>query len=623
MKTYIYIYILFLLILISNIHLFAEGTKEMCPTSSDVGNLQINDKGRPFAMESNSDSLHRLYFTVSDVSEIVCIGFNHIGSGSGTYRIMNPDGTIAQAQQAIPTSGAGFINNYTEAAAGPKIAGVPANGYSPIIFVPRAVGHFYIEFTTTLSNAYHFDYFDLTVMDASATPIPGRLWSYAWDLNTRSGGGEYNGSFYIYTEDQFITKIDMNGIQPYGFVVCANSYGTDNTPNANNENRKSVSGNHVDPQYKIFLNLPDTNVFPTGEIPEIIDSLSVIGTPIAGDSVMFSINVSSPGSIEVLLNLNGIAGYQSDSEDVLLIANINANGDTLVWDGKDGYGTDVEAGMVIEMESIFASGITHFPIYDAENCPRGIIVTRELPVSSPATLYWDDDNLGGSTNVDGDLSANGHAYPENNYGNERTVNTWWDGYRIPDAGSFSMMMEGILPIELISFKAYPNDDDFIVVEWETASEINNDYFTVERSQDGIAFHSLRLIGGATNSTTRVSYSVLDDSPLLGTSYYRLKQTDLDGQYSYSNIVQVSNKSVNFTLNPNPVYENGNIKLSLGVFIPDDVYVKIIRMNGEIVFNTKENPQSDYMDIKKELESGIYWVNVRCRNQEVAKKIVVL
>ena len=95
-----------------------------------------------------------------------------------------------------------------------------------------------------------------------------------------------------------------------------------------------------------------------------------------------------------------------------------------------------------------------------------------------------------------------------------------------------------LPVELISFTASLEGSNAIL-NWITASEINSDYFEIERSLDGINFESISMIDGAGNSNHQLSYSDIDyNVDLLGVSvfYYRLKQTDFDGSYSYSQIV---------------------------------------------------------------------------------------
>lgn len=96
----------------------------------------------------------------------------------------------------------------------------------------------------------------------------------------------------------------------------------------------------------------------------------------------------------------------------------------------------------------------------------------------------------------------------------------------------------ILPIELAELNAF-YDGKNIVIEWATASEHNNSYFTVQKTYDGRAFEDIGQIAGAGNSQTLQQYSLIDPYPYRGTSYYRIKQTDFDGKFEYSNVVSVT------------------------------------------------------------------------------------
>ena len=74
----------------------------------------------------------------------------------------------------------------------------------------------------------------------------------------------------------------------------------------------------------------------------------------------------------------------------------------------------------------------------------------------------------------------------------------------------------------------------------TATEVNNDFFTVERTLDGITYEEILQMPGAGNSFSPITYIAYDNEPLPGTSYYRLKQTDYDGSYEYSPLVELYN-----------------------------------------------------------------------------------
>ena len=95
----------------------------------------------------------------------------------------------------------------------------------------------------------------------------------------------------------------------------------------------------------------------------------------------------------------------------------------------------------------------------------------------------------------------------------------------------------VLPTELISFKAIAQKSA-VKLDWQTASEIDNDYFTVERSFDGIHFSPFTRVEGAGNSNQTINYSVNDYDYVNGINYYRLIQTDYNGEETISRIESV-------------------------------------------------------------------------------------
>ncbi|MBK6990135.1 MAG: T9SS type A sorting domain-containing protein [Bacteroidetes bacterium] len=137
-----------------------------------------------------------------------------------------------------------------------------------------------------------------------------------------------------------------------------------------------------------------------------------------------------------------------------------------------------------------------------------------------------------------------------------------------------------LPIDLLSFTAVPKKDA-VKAEWCTASEINNDYFSLERSEDARSFESIATIEGKGNSTIKRDYSFLDRSPLAGLSYYRLKQTDFDGQFSYSEIVPVKFNGSGFVVFPNPAYNN--VTILVDQTREDKISVQLVDFSGRIVY----------------------------------------
>lgn len=111
-----------------------------------------------------------------------------------------------------------------------------------------------------------------------------------------------------------------------------------------------------------------------------------------------------------------------------------------------------------------------------------------------------------------------------------------------------------LPVELVSCNAYLSNQN-VFIKWSTTSEINNDYYSIERKVDNdINWQLLGKVYSVGNSTTLRNYSFTDQNPNKGISYYRLKQTDLNGNFKLFNILVINNSSENLTelsVYPNP------------------------------------------------------------------------
>lgn len=120
-----------------------------------------------------------------------------------------------------------------------------------------------------------------------------------------------------------------------------------------------------------------------------------------------------------------------------------------------------------------------------------------------------------------------------------------------------------LPIELIFFEAVFNDVlRRVDLDWATASETDNDFFTIERSINGSDWTELVQVDGAGNSSTRIDYHEIDPKPFYGDSYYRLKQTDFDGEFSYSPIVLITqNGEMEIVAYPNPSHQGDEVVLN--------------------------------------------------------------
>ena len=178
-----------------------------------------------------------------------------------------------------------------------------------------------------------------------------------------------------------------------------------------------------------------------------------------------------------------------------------------------------------------------------------------------------------------------------------------------------------LPIQLLYFTA-KQQTNRVRLDWSTASEINNDYFTVERSEDGEYFNELFKKSGAGMSNTNLYYFGYDNKPLAGTSYYRLKQTDFDGKNTYSNIesiyLQQESQIEGLKIYPNPSVDN---TIHLDFSGKSNQVVKCILQDAigkEIavhIFDT-EKGSNNFVLSYPEVASGMYMLEIQSVNEGV-------
>lgn len=134
-----------------------------------------------------------------------------------------------------------------------------------------------------------------------------------------------------------------------------------------------------------------------------------------------------------------------------------------------------------------------------------------------------------------------------------------------------------LPVELTSFTAKVLANS-VQLDWETASELNNDFFTIERSKDAELWEDIAIIKGAGTTAQTTRYQAFDNQPLGGVSFYRLRQTDFDGQFAFSNIVRaVFEGKPSIRIFPNPSSGIFTIRGEIPVF---SVSIKVFNALGQ-------------------------------------------
>ncbi len=170
-----------------------------------------------------------------------------------------------------------------------------------------------------------------------------------------------------------------------------------------------------------------------------------------------------------------------------------------------------------------------------------------------------------------------------------------------------------LPVSLSYFKAKKITLQQINLSWATATETNNNYFSIDRSQNGKAFESIGTINGNYNSSVVQQYSFTDKNPYQGVNYYRLKQVDLNGKYSYSDIEKVEiNNQASTTVSS---LIEGNI-IKVNYFGTKDAKANLYNSLGQSFGTFNLSAGGNLLKINK-INTGIYYLNI---NNEVFKII---
>ncbi|WP_395043054.1 DUF11 domain-containing protein, partial [Flavobacterium sp.] len=417
---------------------FAEGTPTLSPNAVNItAVLSAPDLASGSYFGCGEDN--RIYFNISSIAtERLYFGFDWRQYAVGSpprltnvyYRIRRPDGSVAVTALWDSTLGsAGSIDTHAKALIGPNI-GSTTTGYAPLIFNPTITGEHWIEFyrsndggvtalTTNADRAVGV-LFDMTVATTAGVKKNGRVHSDKWGFvavsstygNLTTASSEPN--FYAYTNDQVVLFIDFRpGFMPIAYDLAVNSYGV--TPTGPfNITRRSVNAASAPPLlngFKVFLNIPDSAVYPVASIPSNPSFLNPALTGCGPYLVRY--NTSENGDVRLFFDLNGTPGFQAGTSDrIIEVYGVTAGNNTISWDGLDGLGNVVPDGASMTLTLYFLKGRFNLPIFDAELNKQGFNVQSIAPVViANSQMYWDDSQL---TNV-GSVCLTDGTTQDNNF----------------------------------------------------------------------------------------------------------------------------------------------------------------------------------------------------------------
>lgn len=312
-------------------------------------------------------------------------------------------------------------------------------------------------------------------------------------------------------------------------------------------------------------------------------------------------------------------GISSDGGDTWSSA-MRINNDP-IGNGKDQYWPSIAISELGEMVILFydsrnTSSNDIIEAYIARSTDGGTTFTNELLSTQPSTtnIPNGDVRFGDYINID---FVGGNIVP-----------VWTD----ERAGGFDMdiytgLIPPIVPVELISF-THRIVNGKVILDWVTATELNNQGFEIQRSIDNNIFVTIGFVEGGGSSTSNQYYSFTDEG-IAGTVYYRLKQVDYDGSYNYSQVIEIDGVTVS-TIQldqnyPNPFNPATTIRYQLG----NDSFVnlKVFNALGEEVaelINEIQTGGSHQLTFNAEsLPSGMYVYKLTSGNYVESRKMLIL
>lgn len=249
--------------------------------------------------------------------------------------------------------------------------------------------------------------------------------------------------------------------------------------------------------------------------------------------------------------------------------------------------------------------------------------------SSPLEIYKRDDNAFGATwgtSLGGADNATSGSNASVGYNTTNAINSFSQIVIVNTSNNSD------LPVEMVSFKADRRNVDEVELNWITATETNNHGYEIERMFDNeTTFSIINFVEGQGTTTNTTNYQYVDNNSYSGVTYYRLKQMDNDGTFTYSEVRAVTGKAnqntnyIDVSIYPNPVYDELKVRFNE---LPQDVTsatVQIVNINGQIVQEFNAGLQShQVLEIEevKHLAPAMYLLSIRMNNgEQILQKFV--
>lgn len=294
---------------------------------------------------------------------------------------------------------------------------------------------------------------------------------------------------------------------------------------------------------------------------------------------------------------------------------ITANGESIAFAGNDGGG-GAGAGGTIAFDVNTWNVVPGCPLIIESNGGDG------GSVNSGATHGGGGGGGQGAVSFNSNVPTNNISTSTNNGqggcdNNSNPCNSQAGNGSGLDGDGIIGNINNPLPVKLLSFDAEKLTYNSALLTWVTATESNNNYFTIFKSRDGLNWEEIAEIEGAGNSSVELSYSHKDLKLSSGVTYYKLRQTDFDGKYSETPIKSVNNGlKGDFSLYPNPFNNEITFMSAEGIN-----FIEVYNMKGQLVKSVNGNNQIDLtLDVEK-LPKGVYYLQIYTKKEIIREKVV--
>ena len=583
------------------------------------------------------------------------INFNIAGTGpftiSPTSALPSISGTVTIDALTQPGASAGSPNIVLNGAS----AGVNANGLTISAGANNSIIKGLVINGFTGAGIYISGTNNSVVSCFIGTNITGTLsvgnkqGIYISGMNNIIGGSTSGDRNVISGNDD---GINISGVNASGNILKGNYIGIDVTGSVGlgntgdiflNGATNTIIGGSTLNERNVISGSPYYNIQLFQNVKNTVIKGNYIGTNAAGTASLAPSGSASAGIYVGQTSSNTVVGGVGTGEGNLIKGNsfsgifiespsvVTIRGNSIFENG--GLGMDYIRNNIYGVTLNNTDGVQNFPLITGAY-KNAVVGTFNSTPSSTFTLdfysnttadasgYGEGEVYLGSTTVTTDGSGNA-TY---SFAGTFTAGKIISATATSATGSTSefglnQTVQDALPVSLLSFKATATKNNRqALLEWITSVEINNDRFEVERSANALDWKKLSTLSGKGNNTERAYYTYTDESPLLNTSYYRLKQIDFDGTYTYSQIKALSFEeelSSALTAYPNPT--SGTVTIILNELI-EVQRVGLYNLSGsQLKGNTQSlSPNKVSVDLSN-LPTGTYLVNYGNKSVKIIRQ----